>query len=152
MEADFRETMHAAAREMGPPIYGLAGPLARDGVLCGHGGRPCAQVTVRYRADTYEIEVTTSTAARSRLHGLLLDLVVRAVPWEPVQFPWTLTVEERTVTLEVSGQPTTFQCLSTSPGRWVAHADVGDRSVTLLGSTGVQLEDLSLISVAFELD
>lgn len=137
--ADFMESMRAAVRELGPPLYGLDGPLAREGVLAGHGGRPCTQVTARYRTDEYEIEVTTSQPDQSHMRSSLMDLVVRAAPWGAVEFPWTLTVDESEVTLTVDGEPTAFRRLSTSTGQWLAEAQVDDRCIPIADVTSAEI-------------
>lgn len=150
--------MRAAVEEFGQPVYGLspeapAGEGCPGGTVSRYGGR---QVSVRYqltRADW--VEVTTSSYPLGGTRGLMTALMTRIVPMKPV-LPWALSLSERNVHVQVDGTRTQFHLVEASTGDWIAaggfrRRGVRKRYLRLSGASGVQVEDVSLVPVAFDL-
>lgn len=146
---DWHADSMRAAGELGPPIFGLTGPLARAGVLNGHGGRPCDQVTLLYRPTGMRIEVTTSTRPLLGIQPQATMVLSRAQMDEPT-FPFTITLSERTVMIPISGTPTAFRAVESSTGHWQAAGDFAERHLSISGTPGVVPEDLALAAVALD--
>jgi hypothetical protein len=111
--------MRTALDELGRPVFGLTGPLAREGVMNGHGGKPCNQVTMLYRSGEARTEVTTSRHPLGGTDRLVHDVLFRSIP-DPVRLPLTITVTERLVMIPVSDVQTQFRVLEATDGTWVA--------------------------------
>jgi ribosomal protein S18 acetylase RimI-like enzyme len=148
---DWSATMRRAADEFGRPIFGLAGPLAEEGVLNGHGGVPCEQVTLLYRSGGARIEVTTGRKPLGGTDRMVTDLLFRSSS-SPPSLPWTLTLSERLVTIPVAGTTTQFRVMESSTGQWLAAGGLGKRHLLIHGTTGVSVDDLALTPVSIDLD
>ena len=151
MRRDWTETVRRALDEIGPPVFGLVGPLASSGVVNGTAGRPCDEITVLYRPPGGRIEVTTSRRPLGGTDHLVLALLQASVPLGNVALPFTLTVDERLVMLPVTKLRTQFRVLESTTGHWEAVGGTTERHLRLTGTPGTAIDDLELHPVAIDL-
>ena len=141
--------MRTAAEEFGPPVFGLLGPQASEGVLTAHGGRPCSQMMLLYQTADGRVEVTTGTRPLGGTDSLVRNVLLRSIP-QKVRLPWSVGLDERLVMLPVDGTPTQFRVVTASTGDWLAAGGMKKRHLLLAGTAGVSVEDLRLGPVALD--
>lgn len=151
MRQDWSEAVGVALDELGPPIFGLAGPLAATGVVNGLSGRPCQEITVLYRPPGGRIEVTTSRRPLGGTDHLVLALLQASVPLGDVRLPFTITVDDRLVMLPVTKLRTQFRVLESTTGHWAAVGGTPERHLRLTGTPGTSIDDLELHPAAIDL-
>ena len=143
------QSMQQAVEQLGPPIYGLAD--AGRGVLRGHGGMPCHEVTVEFRlGDERWVHVTTASQPQGGARRLVMRLLMRSIPESP-DFPWTLTIGERMAYPTVESTRTQFRLMELSTGEWIAAGGFKKRHLQLAGSAGTALDGLALEPAAFDI-
>lgn len=111
--------MRTAAEEFGLPVFGLRGPNAADGVVNGHGGKPCTRMTLLYQTPDWRVEVTTAAAPLGGTNNLVRNVLLRATP-QKVRLPWSVRLDERLVMIPVDDTPTQFRVVEASTGDWIA--------------------------------
>ena len=144
--------MSAAIEEFGHPVYGLAGEDLPVGTVSQYGDR---SVSVRYELSRVDhVEVRTSRRRLGGTRGLMLQLATIAIPLKP-RLPWELSLRERNAFVSVDGTSTQFHVVEASTGQWMAAGGfrrwgVRKRYLLLTGTSGVHVEDLSLVPVTFD--
>ena len=143
--------MRTAAEEFGVPVFGLRRPNATEGVVNGHGGKPCTQITLLYRTPDWRLEVTTAATPLGGTDSLVRNVLVRAIP-QKVHLPWSVTLDERLVMIPVDDTPTQFRVVEASTGDWMAAGGMKKRHLLLTGTAGLDSEQLVLGPVALNFD
>lgn len=143
--------MRTAADELGPPVFGLLGPHGAEGVLNGHGGRPCSQMTLLYRTSDGRVEVTTGTTPLGGTDSLVRSVIMHSIP-QKVRLPWSVSLDERLVMLPVDDTPTQFRVVTANTGDWAAAGGMKKRHLLLTGTPGIDVEDLRLGPVTLNFD
>jgi len=143
--------MRTAAEEFGTPVFGLLGRHAGEGVLSGHVGRPCTQITLLYRTADGRVELTTGTKPLGGTYSLVRNVIMRSIP-QKVHLPWSVGLDERLVMLPVDDTPTQFRVVTASTGDWLAAGGMKKRHLLLTGTPGISVEDLRLGPVALNFD
>lgn len=143
--------MRTAAEEFGAPVFGLRGPDAASGVVNGHGGKPCTQMTLLYRTPDWRVEVTTAAAPLGGIDNLVRNVLMRAIP-QKVHLPWSVSLDERLAMIPVDDIPTQFRIVEANTGDWMAAGGMKKRHLSLTGTAGVGIEQLALGPVALNFD
>lgn len=150
---DWLARMRTGIGEFGQPVYGLPPEGWPAGTVSQYGPQ---QVAVLYQlSPTDRVEVTTGRRSLGGTHRLMTELMMRVLPMKP-RLPWQLSLSERDVFIPVQDTRTQFHLVEASTGDWIAAGgfrkrEVRKRYLMLTGTSGVKVEDLSLVPVGFDL-
>lgn len=138
--------MRASIAKLGPPVYGVAGPLATTGVVYLHGGWLGADVLgIRFGPPDREVLVTNARQPQGGTDKLVQEVLQPA--GRALAMPFTVSVEERLVMIPVDGTRTQFRVVSASTGHWVAAGGLRKRHLHLSGVPGTSPEEIELVPI-----
>lgn len=134
------------AESIGDPVFGLAGPLARQGVLFHSRGGDGRLLGLRYdNGNSRSVQVTTGTSPQGGTTILVREVITSAT--HDLRPPFTISVSERLVMVPVLAVPTQFRVIETSNGHWLAAGGFKKRHIRLGGSPGTAVDDIELTAV-----
>lgn len=142
--------MRAGVEAFGDPVYGLAGV---GGTVSQYGDRLLGVLYQLGPAD--RLEVTNGRYPLGGTRGLMVQLTAIVIPAKP-HLPWELSFRQRNAFVTFDGTRTQFHVVQASTGDWIAAGGfdkwgVRKRYLRLTGTPGVNVEDLSLAPVGFDL-